>query len=87
MAKTGKGKNGGESGSLETAHYRHSGSKRTNNPPAKMAGEGKVPRVPKAVYRYSPHLPPVLRFDSTGKADKLPELIEAAGRRVLTPNR
>jgi adenine-specific DNA-methyltransferase len=43
-----------------------------------------VPPVPKAVYHYSPHLPPVLRFDPSGTADKLPALLEEAGRRPLT---
>ena len=71
-------------GRVKTTYYRHTGEKRTNNPPARIAAEGKVPAVPKVRYRYSPHLPPELRFDPTGKADRLPELIEAAGKRLLT---
>ncbi len=68
---------------VKTADYRHTREKRTNIPPAKIAAEGTVPKVPKARYYYSPHLPPVLRFDPTGVPDKLPELIAEAGRRPL----
>ncbi|MDX9735614.1 MAG: hypothetical protein RBU36_15890 [Thermoanaerobaculia bacterium] len=78
----------GSSGSLDgsvTADYRHAGVKRKNVPPATMAAEGTVPKVAKARYAYSPHLPPVLRFDGTGKADALPELLAEAGRRALKP--
>lgn len=57
--------------------YRHAAS-RKNNPPAKIAAEGTVPVIPKAQYAYNPHLPPVLRFDSTGSPDKLPELLAKA---------
>jgi adenine-specific DNA-methyltransferase len=70
---------------VKTTAYRHSQEHRTNIPPARIAGEGEVPSVPKVRYRYNPHLPPVLRFDPTGKADKLPELIAEAGRRPLKP--
>src|SRR5437879_2473783 len=69
---------------IETTTYRHPGEKRTNIPPAKIAAEGKVPVVPKVQYYYSPHLPPVLRFDYTGEADRVNELVEAASRRPLT---
>src|SRR5436309_615586 len=81
MARKTTGGNGGTG--IDAAHYRHTGSKRKNNPPAKIAAEGKVPRVARAKYHYSPHLPPELRFDPTGKSDKLPALIEAAGKRPL----
>ena len=64
--------------------YRHSGAKRKNIPPAKIAAEGKVPEVPKIQYSYSPRRPPELRFDTSGKADRLPELLETAKRRPLT---
>src|SRR5947199_9278759 len=70
--------------SVETTDYRHTGEKRTNIPPAKIAGEGKVPAVPKARYYYNPHLPPVLRFDPTGDADNVHALVEEASRRPLT---
>ena len=71
-------------GGVKTTDYRHKGEKRTNIPPAKIAAEGKVPKVAKVKYHYSPHLPPELRFDPSGKADKLPELIAEAGRRPLS---
>ena len=41
--------------------------------------------MPKVRYRSSPHLSPQLRFDPTGRADKLPTLVDAAGKRQLTP--
>jgi adenine-specific DNA-methyltransferase len=69
---------------VKTTDYRHTGQKRKNNPPATMAGEGTVPKVATVKYRYSPHLPPVLRFDPTGKADKLPDLLAKAAQRPLT---
>jgi len=47
-------------------------------------GEGRVPTAPKLQYTYSPRLDPVLRFDSNGAADKLPELLEKAKREPLT---
>lgn len=65
------------------ADYRHDEAKRKNNPPAKIAAEGAVPPLPKIEYSYSPRLPPVLRFDSTGAPDKLPELLETARERKL----
>jgi hypothetical protein len=64
--------------------YRHKGEKRRNIPPAAIAAEGRVPAAPKLQYRYSPRLDPVLRFDSTGVPDKLPELLEKAKREPLT---
>lgn len=51
---------------VEAADIRHKGEQRTNIPPAKIAGEGQVPRVPPARYWYSPHLSPTLRFDPEG---------------------
>ena len=69
---------------VKTTDYRHTGQKRKNNPPATMAGEGRVPTVGRVRYHYSPHLPPVLQADSTGKADKLPDLLAEAGKRPLT---
>ena len=64
--------------------YRHSKAKRKNNPPAKIAAEGTVPAMQKIEYSYSPRRPPVLRFDTSGKADKLPELLEKATKGPLT---
>jgi len=72
------------SASVKTTDYRHTGEKRTNIPPAKIAAEGRVPAVPKARYYYNPHLPPALRFDPTGEADLVGKLVEDAGRRPLT---
>ncbi|MGH9618339.1 MAG: site-specific DNA-methyltransferase, partial [Bryobacteraceae bacterium] len=66
------------------ADYRHPEATRKNNPPAKIAGEGHVPLIPKAEYSYSPRLPPVLRFDAGGVTDELPELLAAARERPLT---
>ena len=67
----------------EIADYRHD-AKRKNIPPAGLAAQGRVREVPKTRYFYDPHLPPVLRFDETGGADRLPELLEAAKERPLT---
>jgi len=58
--------------------YRHSGDKRKNIPPAKMAGEGVIPAVKKARYYFSPHLSPELRFDPTGNADQVSAVKEKA---------
>ncbi len=64
--------------------YRHTDARRKNNPPAKIAAEGTVPAIPRIQYAYNPHLPPVLRFDQTGRADG-PEtrLSDAAAARVV----
>jgi adenine-specific DNA-methyltransferase len=67
-----------------TAAYVHKDAKRKNNPPAKIAGEGKIPKVDKVRYYYNPHLDPVLRFDSTGQSDRLKEIIEKAKNEALT---
>ena len=66
------------------ADYRFADAKRKNIPPAKIAAEGTVPLLPKIQYEYSPRLAPVLRFDSTGAPDKLPNLLQQALRRPLT---
>jgi adenine-specific DNA-methyltransferase len=71
-------------GSENVTAYRHKGAKRKNNPPAKLAAEGTVPPMPKTEYAYSPRRPPTLRFDATGDADKLPELLTEATHRKLT---
>jgi adenine-specific DNA-methyltransferase len=67
------------------AEYRHGEAKRKNNPPAKIAAEGTVPVMGKIRYEYSPRLSPALRFDPTGAPDALPELLQEAQRRTLTP--
>src|SRR5208337_4462540 len=65
--------------------HRHDHVKRKNNPPAGLVPEGKVEKVPKQHYSYDPHLPPTLRFDSSGQAAGLVRLLEEAQRRVLSP--
>src|SRR2546426_7667790 len=63
--------------------YRYA-AKRKNIPPAGLAAQGRVRETPRMQFAYDPHLPPILRFDSTGAADKLPELLEIARTRRLT---
>ena len=64
--------------SPEVQDYRHDDATRRNNPPAGIASQGRLREKPKQEYAYNPHLPPILRFDDTGDADKLPELLEKA---------
>lgn len=75
--------------SVETTEYRHTDDTRPNIPTAQMAAEGTVPKAKKARYAYSPHLPPVLRFDETGRADRVSvrveELLHKATESRLTP--
>lgn len=65
------------------ADYRHK-AKRKNNPPAGLAAQGSVREVAKVKYAYNPHLPPTLRFDQTGAADRLFQLLAEARIRRLT---
>jgi adenine-specific DNA-methyltransferase len=74
----------GGDGMENVGDYRHKTAKGKNTPPAKIAADGIVPEVPKIEYSYSPRRPPVLRFDTTGGADKLPELLAASTQRKLT---
>ncbi|MCX7916108.1 MAG: hypothetical protein N3A53_07375, partial [Verrucomicrobiae bacterium] len=53
-------------------------------PPAGLAAQGEIKEAPKLQFSYDPHLPPVLRFDPTGQADQLPELLQEATKRPLT---
>ena len=64
--------------------YRHDTAKRKNNPPAGLASQGMLRETPKQEYAYNPHLPPVLRFDESGEADRLPELLEKSREQPLT---
>jgi adenine-specific DNA-methyltransferase len=57
--------------------------KRKNIPPAGLAAQGPVREAPRLSFAYDPHLPSILRFDPTGKADALPELLEVARTRLL----
>ncbi len=68
----------------EVQDYRHDTATRKNNPPAGIAAQGKISETPKQEYAYNPHLPPNLRFDPDGDADKLPELLQKAQRQALT---
>ena len=68
----------------ETQDYRHDAATRKNNPPAGIASHVKVGEKPKQVYAYNPHLPPCLRFDESGDADQLPELLQKAQQQALS---
>ncbi len=63
-----------------TSDYRHDSATRKNLPGAAMAGEGELPKKGRVKYAYSPHLDPVLRFDPTGRADKVAAVVEKACR-------
>ena len=69
----------------EVKDYRHDSSKRKNNPPAGIAGQGRTPKTPKQEYAYNPHLPPILRSDPHGDVDKIHELLDKAQHETLTP--
>lgn len=66
-----------DSGLFETTDYRHA-EKRKNIPPAQIASEGQIPKPRKVKYAYSPHLDPILRFDPTGRADKVKAIVDKA---------
>ena len=84
MAKNKKAKVAADGGLDAVTDYRFPEATRKNNPPAKIAAEGYVPLIPKAEYLYSPRRPPELRFDPTGRADELPELLTRATKQKLT---
>ncbi|MDS4026467.1 MAG: site-specific DNA-methyltransferase [Candidatus Contendobacter sp.] len=65
------------------ADYRFDAA-RKNIPPAGLAAQGKLAEPRRIRYDYDPHRPPLLRFDASGKADRLPELLETAQKRALT---
>ena len=67
----------------EVQDYRHDTATRKNNPPAGIAAQGQIQETPKQEYAYNPHLPPNLRSDPNGDADKLPELLQIAQQRPL----
>ncbi|MFN7917875.1 MAG: site-specific DNA-methyltransferase [Vicinamibacterales bacterium] len=67
-----------KSGVTETTHYQHDGATRKNIPSASMEAEGTVPKAKRVKYAYSPHLDPVLRFDPSGRADKVAAVVEKA---------
>jgi adenine-specific DNA-methyltransferase len=74
----------GEHGNGRVADYRYDQATRKNNPPAGLAAQGRIAERPAERYAYNPHLPPVLRFDPTGEADRYPDFLEEARRRPLT---
>lgn len=80
----GKVKSNAATGEARIADYRYDDSKRKHIPPAGLAAQGKVADSNRIDYAYNPHLPPTLRSDQTGEADKLPELLEIARTRPLT---
>lgn len=63
--------------------YRHKGVTRLNIPPAGLAARGQIVKEPKLKWAYNPHLAPSLRFDGTGKADSIEDLIKKAGKQKL----
>ena len=63
---------------VSVENYKHDSAKRKNIPTAKMAAEGKIPRMKKIKYGYSAHLFPELRFDTTGDSDRVNEIVEKA---------
>ena len=76
----------GDDGSLDNVRdYRHENVKRLNIPPAGLEARGPIIKEKKIRYAYNPHLAPALRFDGTGRADRITELVEAAGKRKLEP--
>jgi adenine-specific DNA-methyltransferase len=81
--KKSSGKKSPEASVLE---YRHEEAKRKNIPPAGLAAQGVLKEKPKIKYTYDPHRPPVLRFDPKGQADQIPELLQIAKTRPLTPD-
>ena len=64
--------------------YRHDTATRKNNPPAGIAARGKINEPPTVEYAHNPHLPPTLRFDGNGDADRLPELLQKAQQGALS---
>lgn len=66
--------------------YRHKNVKRLNIPPAGLAARGDIVKEKKIKFAYNPHLSPALRFDPSGGADKIEELIQEAGKRKLEPD-
>ena len=68
----------------EIQDYRHDDAKRKNNPSAGIAARGRINETPKVEYAHNPHLPPTLRFDENGNADRLPELLQKAQHGALS---
>ena len=73
-----------KSQNTEIQDYRHDDAKRKNNPSAGIAARGRINETPKVEYTHNPHLPPTLRFDENGNADRLPELLQKAQHGALS---
>jgi adenine-specific DNA-methyltransferase len=80
-----KRKSANGSADANVVDYRHKGVSRLNIPPAGLAARGEIAREPKLKWAYNPHLAPALRFDAAGAPDALQGIVDAASRRVLTP--
>lgn len=63
--------------------YRHKNVMRLNIPPAGLAARGQIAREKQIKFAYNPHLSPILRFDPSGKTDRITALIAQAGQRKL----
>jgi len=63
--------------------YRHKNVTRLNIPPAGLEARGSFVKEKKLRFAYNPHLAPMLRFDPTGQADHIQELLKLAGNRKL----
>src|SRR4030042_4881592 len=75
----------GKAGAENVVDYRHKNVTRLNIPPAGLEARGEIAREKRIKWAYNPHLAPALRFDGTGRADDISELIAAAGKRKLEP--
>lgn len=80
MAKR-KGKRGANQENV--IDYRHKNVTRLNIPPAGLVARGQITKEKKITYAYNPHLSPLLRFDTEGKADRISNLIAETARRKL----
>lgn len=81
-----KGKKTEEKSENGVLDLRHTVVTRLNIPPAGLTAWGKIVRKRKPKYAHNPHLTTTLRFDGTGGADKIMELIDKAGREKLEPD-
>lgn len=66
--------------------FTHDDDRRVGIPSGDTVGKAPVPKAPKKKYWYNPHLSPVLRYDASGKADRVIALVDKAGREPLTPD-
>jgi len=59
----------------QVTDLRHRDAKRKNIPPAGIAAKGNLVKESKVKYSYNPHVPPALRFDPAGRADRVNQLL------------